>query len=124
MPFMTSTASAIKGTALGLTKLAASIMGRPERDNASINAILASVENACGWFCNPSRGATSTMRTGLGSAVDAIVPHRGFTVDDAGAQILLDQGWFPLGGRVIPAATGEIERDADGGVEPQRPLAF
>src|SRR4051812_36714043 len=102
---MTSAASAIKGTAFGVTKLAASIIGNPAWDSASMNAIFASVENAQAWFCNPSRGATSTMRTSSGSASVAIILSCGFGVDDAGSQVLLDQFRIAIGRWVITATT-------------------
>ena len=60
---MTCRASAICGTALGLTNDVVSILRTPEREMASITWIFKSVGmNACSVW-KPSRGPTSTMST-------------------------------------------------------------
>ncbi len=61
----TSSALAICGTLLGLTKLAASTRGRPAAASLSHSSALTSGESLLSSFCKPSRGPTSTisMRT-------------------------------------------------------------
>ncbi len=96
----------------------------PERESVSTNSIFVAVEKARAWFCSPSRGATSTMRTASGSAGVTIVSPGRFGVDDPSLQVLLDQCGIAFRGREVPTAARQIERDAHFRIEPQRALAF
>src|SRR5262249_42301819 len=58
---ISSSASAICGTRLGLTKLVASIRRAPAAISRSIKPSFISVETVSRSLCNPSRGDTSTM---------------------------------------------------------------
>src|SRR5919202_3912486 len=64
----TSSASAIRGTALGCTNDVTSIHGKPASDSRSTKRTLTSVGMGAGSFCSPSRGPTSTIRTRRGRA--------------------------------------------------------
>src|SRR6478736_9467106 len=63
MPAITSAASAICGTHLGDTKLAASILRSPQSARRSISATLSAVGIMRFSFCSPSRGPTSKTQT-------------------------------------------------------------
>ena len=74
---ITAVASAICGTALGETKLVASMLGTPAAASARISAALPAVPTCCGWFCRPSRSATSVTTTrsrtsGLGEGCGSV----------------------------------------------------
>ena len=60
---MSSSASAICGTRLGFTKLAASSRRTPAPISRSINSALVAVDTVAGSLCRPSRAATSTICT-------------------------------------------------------------
>src|SRR5437763_5417340 len=62
----TSSASAMRGTALGCTNEVTSIHAKPASESRSTKRTLASVGMAAGSFWSPSRGPTSTMRTRRG----------------------------------------------------------
>src|SRR5919201_1073562 len=62
----TSSASAMRGTALGCTNELTSIQGKPASDSRSTKRTLTSVGMGAASFCSPSRGPTSTMRTRRG----------------------------------------------------------
>ena len=62
---MTASPSAILGTALGLTKLAASMRVWPAATNLSMSSTFCAVLRSAGSACKPSRGATSTTWTRL-----------------------------------------------------------
>src|SRR5688500_12560572 len=68
MPANTSAASASCGTHFGLTKLVASMVRRPVAVSRSISSIFAAAGTSVFSFWRPSRGPTSTMRTGRGRA--------------------------------------------------------
>ena len=60
---MTSSASAICGTRLGLTKLATSIRRTPASISRVMRPSLSAVGTTSGSFCKPSRAPTSTIWT-------------------------------------------------------------
>jgi hypothetical protein len=62
-----SRASAICGTALGLTKLVTSTTDSPESASISMSTRLVVVSTSCFSFCSPSRGPTSTILTRCGT---------------------------------------------------------
>src|SRR4030095_7377739 len=64
MPAKTSAASAICGTHLGLTNAETSITEWPASAGLVTHAILWLVGTDAASFCGPSRGPTSTIRTG------------------------------------------------------------
>lgn len=56
-----SPASAICGTALGETKLVTSMLPKPAAPSMRASRNLSAVVTCSGWFCSPSRNATSVM---------------------------------------------------------------
>src|SRR5262247_290669 len=61
----TSVWSAICGTHFGDTNAVASTAGSPASARRSISSSFTRVGTSRGSFCSPSRGPTSTIRTGL-----------------------------------------------------------
>src|SRR5215831_19972519 len=80
---MTCVASAIWGTHLGDTKLAASMAGKPASVSRSMSPTLISVGTTVFSFCNPSRGPTSTMDTCRGNGIAAVESIAMYAVDHA-----------------------------------------
>src|SRR3569833_96121 len=78
MPAITSSASAISGPHIGLTKLVTSISRRPASWRACASSILSRAETGSFSFCRPSRGATSTIFTNSGRAVIASLQGQQF----------------------------------------------
>src|SRR5215212_6088402 len=64
---ITSSAPAICGTSLGLTKLAASTLATPAAASRSHSSARVSGESVSSSFCRPSRGPTSTISIRTGS---------------------------------------------------------
>src|SRR5882757_10564508 len=70
---MTASASAICGTNFGCTNEVASTRRAPAAIARSMSATLSAVDTGTDWFCNPSRGPTSTIWMLFGRPADAIV---------------------------------------------------